>query len=101
MGDDEAGRRSAGPGQGAGRRGGDRRVFPSRGLDDCRNTLDHVYREWHEGNSRWETDVDDFDALVLLAPYLERALKDFAKLKPAQLLDERYKKFRRMGVFEK
>lgn len=36
-----------------------------------------------------------------LAPVLERALKELSKLKPAQLLDERYKKFRRMGVFEK
>jgi len=37
----------------------------------------------------------------LLAPVLERALKELQKLKPAQLIDERYKKFRRMGVFEK
>jgi acetyl-CoA carboxylase carboxyl transferase subunit alpha len=36
-----------------------------------------------------------------LAPYLERALKELQKLKPAQLVDERYKKFRKMGVFEK
>jgi len=36
----------------------------------------------------------------LLAPYLERALKELQKLKPAALLDERYKKFRKMGVFE-
>jgi len=40
-------------------------------------------------------------AAELLAPYLERALKDVQKLKGAALLDERYKKFRRMGVFEK
>ena len=26
--------------------------LPARGLDDCRNSLDHVYRGWHEGNSR-------------------------------------------------
>jgi acetyl-CoA carboxylase carboxyl transferase subunit alpha len=37
----------------------------------------------------------------LLAPFIERALKDLGKLKPAALLEERYKKFRRMGVFEK
>ena len=40
-------------------------------------------------------------AADLLAPYLERSLKELQKLKPPQLLDERYKKFRRMGVFEK
>lgn len=40
-------------------------------------------------------------AAELLAPYIERALKELGKLKPAQLVDERYKKFRRMGVFEK
>jgi glycogen debranching enzyme len=54
--------------------GGDRRIFPSRGLDDCRNTLEHVYRGWHEGNSRWETDVDDFDALLHRAADDLRAL---------------------------
>lgn len=40
-------------------------------------------------------------AAETLAPYLERALKELQKLKPAQLTDERYKKFRRMGVFER
>lgn len=40
-------------------------------------------------------------ASELLAAPLERALKELQKLKPAQLLDERYKKFRRMGVFER
>ena len=30
-----------------------------------------------------------------------RRCKELQKLKPAQLLDERYKKFRKMGVFEK
>ena len=54
--------------------GGDRRIFPTRGLDDCRSTLDHVYRGWHEGNSRWETDVDDFDALLHRAADDLRAL---------------------------
>jgi hypothetical protein len=28
-------------------------------------------------------------------------VRELQKLKPAQLLDERYKKFRKMGVFEK
>ena len=40
-------------------------------------------------------------AAELLAPYLEKALKELQKLKPPALVDERYKKFRRMGVFEK
>ena len=40
-------------------------------------------------------------AADLLAPYLERSLKELQKLKPPQLIEERYKKFRRMGVFEK
>lgn len=40
-------------------------------------------------------------AAETLAPVLEKALKELGKLKPAQLIDERYKKFRRMGVFEK
>jgi len=40
-------------------------------------------------------------AADLLAPYLERSLKELQKLKPPQLMEERYKKFRRMGVFEK
>ena len=45
--------------------------------------------------------ADPTAAAEVLAPALERALRDLQKLKPAQLLDERYKKFRRMGVFEK
>lgn len=44
---------------------------------------------------------DPAAAAEVLAPYLERALRDLQKLKPPQLLDERYKKFRRMGFFEK
>ncbi len=40
-------------------------------------------------------------AAEILAPYLERALKELQKLKPPQLVEERYKKFRKMGVFEK
>lgn len=45
--------------------------------------------------------ADPTAAAELLAPYLEKALRELMKLKPAQLVDERYKKFRRMGVFEK
>lgn len=44
---------------------------------------------------------DPVRAAEILAPYLERALKELQKLKPPQLLDERFKKFRKMGVFEK
>jgi len=40
-------------------------------------------------------------AAELLAPYLERGLRELQKLKPSLLLEERYKKFRKMGVFEK
>jgi acetyl-CoA carboxylase carboxyl transferase subunit alpha len=37
----------------------------------------------------------------MLGPYLERALKELQKIKAALLPEERYKKFRKMGVFEK
>jgi acetyl-CoA carboxylase carboxyl transferase subunit alpha len=40
-------------------------------------------------------------AAELLAPYLERALKELQKIKQSLLPEERYKKFRKMGVFEK
>ena len=45
--------------------------------------------------------ADPAGAAELLAPYLERSLKELQKLKPPALLDERFKKFRKMGVFEK
>lgn len=45
--------------------------------------------------------ADPTAAAEMLAPYLERAIRELTKLKPAALIDERYKKFRRMGVFEK
>jgi len=45
--------------------------------------------------------ADAAKAAELLAPYLEKGLKELMKLKPAALVEERYKKFRRMGVFEK
>jgi acetyl-CoA carboxylase carboxyl transferase subunit alpha len=44
---------------------------------------------------------DPAKAAELLAPYLEKALKELMKLKPAALPEERYKKFRKMGMFEK
>jgi acetyl-CoA carboxylase carboxyl transferase subunit alpha len=40
-------------------------------------------------------------AAELLAPFLEKALKELQKIKPSLLPEERYKKFRKMGVFEK
>lgn len=40
-------------------------------------------------------------AAELLAPYLERGLKEMQKIKPSLLPEERYAKFRKMGVFEK
>jgi acetyl-CoA carboxylase carboxyl transferase subunit alpha len=45
--------------------------------------------------------ADPASAANLLAPYLEKALKELQKFKPAQFPEERYKKFRKMGVFEK
>ena len=40
-------------------------------------------------------------AADLLAPYLERGLKEMLKVKPSLLPAERFDKFRKMGVFEK
>lgn len=45
--------------------------------------------------------ADPEKAATLLAPYLEKALKELMKLKPAALTEERYRKFRKMGVFER
>jgi acetyl-CoA carboxylase carboxyl transferase subunit alpha len=45
--------------------------------------------------------ADPGAAAQLLAPYLEKALKELQKVKPSLLPEERYKKFRKMGVFEK
>lgn len=45
--------------------------------------------------------ADPAQSAELLAPYLERSLKELQKLKPALLVEERYKKFRKMGVWEK
>src|SRR5229473_5263259 len=45
--------------------------------------------------------ADPARAAELLAPYLEKGLKELQKLKPAAIPEERYKKFRKMGMFEK
>jgi len=45
--------------------------------------------------------ADPARAAELLAPYLEKSLKELMKLKPSALPEERYKKFRKMGMFEK
>ena len=45
--------------------------------------------------------ADPAKAAELLTPYLEKALKELQKIKPALLPEERYKKFRKMGFFEK
>jgi acetyl-CoA carboxylase carboxyl transferase subunit alpha len=45
--------------------------------------------------------ADPAKAAEILAPYLEKAVKELVKLKPPMLTDERYKKFRKMGHFEK
>ncbi|MGZ5494451.1 MAG: acetyl-CoA carboxylase carboxyltransferase subunit alpha, partial [Thermoanaerobaculia bacterium] len=45
--------------------------------------------------------ADPAHSAELLAPYLERSLKELQKLKPHLLVEERYKKFRKMGVWEK
>ena len=37
----------------------------------------------------------------LLAPFLERGLREMQKVKHALLPEERFDKFRKMGVFEK
>jgi acetyl-CoA carboxylase carboxyl transferase subunit alpha len=44
---------------------------------------------------------DPAGAAQALRPYLERALKELHKVKPASLLEDRYRKFRKMGFYEK
>jgi len=44
--------------------------------------------------------ADPARAGALLKPYLQRALKETQKIKPHLLPEERYKKFRKMGMFE-
>ena len=45
--------------------------------------------------------ADPAKAAELLTPYLEKALKELQKIKGPLLPEERYKKFRKMGYFEK
>ncbi len=45
--------------------------------------------------------ADPPHAAEILAPYLEKALKELQKTKGSLLPEERYKKFRKMGYFEK
>lgn len=45
--------------------------------------------------------TDHAKAAELLRPYLLKALRELSKIKPANLPEERYRKFRKMGVFEK
>ena len=60
------------------------------------NIIDEIVPEPNGG-----AHADPAKAAELLAPYLEKGLKELQKLKPAALPEERYKKFRKMGVFEK
>jgi acetyl-CoA carboxylase carboxyl transferase subunit alpha len=60
------------------------------------NVIDEIVPEPNGG-----AHADPAKAAELLAPYLDKALKELQKLKPAALPEERYKKFRKMGVFEK
>jgi glycogen debranching enzyme len=43
-------------------------------LDECSARLERAYRAWHDGNSRWESDVADFDSLIHRAADDLRAL---------------------------
>jgi len=45
--------------------------------------------------------ADPAKAAEILAPHLEKALKELQKIKASLLPEERYKKFRKMGYFEK
>ena len=45
--------------------------------------------------------ADPAKAAEILAPYLEKALKELQKIKASLLPEERYKKFRKMGYFDK
>jgi acetyl-CoA carboxylase carboxyl transferase subunit alpha len=45
--------------------------------------------------------ADPAKAAEILAPHLEKALKELQKIKTSLLPEERYKKFRKMGYFEK
>jgi acetyl-CoA carboxylase carboxyl transferase subunit alpha len=45
--------------------------------------------------------TDHEKTAATLRPYLEKSLRELMRLKPQQMLEERYRKFRRMGFFEK
>jgi acetyl-CoA carboxylase carboxyl transferase subunit alpha len=45
--------------------------------------------------------ADPARAAEILGPYLEKALKELVKFNAGQFQEERFKKFRKMGVFEK
>jgi len=60
------------------------------------NIIDEIVVE-PEGGAH----ADPAKAAEILAPSLEKALAELQKIKPALLPEERYKKFRKMGVFEK
>jgi len=59
------------------------------------NIIDEIVPE-PEGGAH----ADPAQAAQILAPYLEKALRELQKIKPSALPEERYKKFRKMGVFE-
>jgi acetyl-CoA carboxylase carboxyl transferase subunit alpha len=44
---------------------------------------------------------DHAAAAALIRPYLQKGLKELTRLKPPALREERFKKFRKMGAFEK
>ena len=54
--------------------GGHPVVTVPRALDESRVNLDRAYRAWHDGNSRWVTDVPAFDGLLHRAADDLRAL---------------------------
>jgi len=60
------------------------------------NIIDEIVPE-PEGGAH----ADPAMAARNLQPFLQKALQELGKLKPAQLCDERYKKFRKMGFYEK
>jgi len=60
------------------------------------NVIDEIVPEPSGG-----AHADAAKAAEILAPYLEKALKELQKIKPALLPEERFEKFRKMGVFEK
>src|SRR3954453_22033608 len=60
------------------------------------NVIDEIVPEPSGG-----AHADPAKAAEILAPYLEKAIKELQKIKPSLLPEERYKKFRKMGYFER